>query len=254
MSDALAQLENRLAKITDLERISRVLLVGSADDDAARPAPITAPSIFDASAPRPRAADRPRDGSPARRASATRGVAGARLRRRGSHPRRPATDEKSCRVPTELRAEMTRAAAEARPVWVKARAESNFELFLPALERTFELRRRYVDCFDDVDEPYDILLDDFEPETTTAEVREIFAELKAELVPLIAELRDHEVDDSFLTRDLSRRPTGASLQGGRRAVRLPARHVAPRPDGASVRVGRGRRRHPHHDPLRPGRR
>ena len=61
-----------------------------------------------------------------------------------------------------------------------------------------ELRRRYVDCFDGVDEPYDILLDDFEPYTTTAEVREIFDELKAELVPLIAELRDIEVDDSFM--------------------------------------------------------
>jgi len=67
------------------------------------------------------------------------------------------------------------------------------------MERTVELRRRYVDCFDGVEEPYDILLDDFEPYTTTAEVREIFAELKAELVPLIAELRDIEVDDSFMT-------------------------------------------------------
>jgi carboxypeptidase Taq len=107
--------------------------------------------------------------------------------------------EKAVRVPTDLRAEMTRAAAQARPVWVKARAESNFQLFLPALERNVELRRRYVACFDDVEEPYDILLDDFEPYTTTAEVREIFDELKAELVPLIAELRDSEVDDSFLT-------------------------------------------------------
>ena len=41
--------------------------------------------------------------------------------------------EKASRVPTELRAEMTRAAAQARPVWVKARAESNFELFLPVI-------------------------------------------------------------------------------------------------------------------------
>jgi carboxypeptidase Taq len=98
----------------------------------------------------------------------------------------------------ELRAEMTRAAAQARPIWVQAKAESNFELFLPALERNIELRRRYVECFDDVDEPYDILLDDFEPYTTTAEVRETFEELKAELIPLIAELRNDDFDDSFL--------------------------------------------------------
>jgi carboxypeptidase Taq len=106
--------------------------------------------------------------------------------------------EKAVRVPTELRAEMTRAAARARPVWIRAKAESDFQLFLPVLEKNVDLRRRYVACFDDVDEPYDVLLDDFEPYTSTAEVREIFAELKAELVPLIAELRDDQVDDSFL--------------------------------------------------------
>jgi len=106
--------------------------------------------------------------------------------------------EKASKVPTELRAEMTRTATEARTIWVRARAESDFEQFRPALERTYELRNQYVECFGDVDEPYDILLDDFEPETTTADVRETFAELKAELVPLIAELRDQEVDDSFL--------------------------------------------------------
>src|SRR5919201_5711950 len=79
--------------------------------------------------------------------------------------------EKATRVPAELRAEMTRAAAHARPIWVKARADSDFDHFLPALERNVELRHEYVACFDDVDEPYDILLDDFEPQTATAEVR-----------------------------------------------------------------------------------
>ena len=58
------------------------------------------------------------------------------------------------------------------PVWVKAKATSNFALFLPSLERNVELRLRYVDCFDDsTDEPYDVLLDDFEPQMKTAEVR-----------------------------------------------------------------------------------
>src|SRR5689334_9671294 len=107
--------------------------------------------------------------------------------------------EKAVQVPTELRAEMTRLSTEARTIWVKARAESDFELFRPALEQTYALRNEYVDCFDAVDEPYDILLDDFEPETTTAEVAEVFTELKAELVPLIAELRNEDVDDSFMT-------------------------------------------------------
>jgi carboxypeptidase Taq len=106
--------------------------------------------------------------------------------------------EKAVRVPTDLRAEMTRAAAEARPVWVEAKTDSNFEKFLPALERNVELRKQYVDCFDGIEEPYDVLLDDFEPGTTTGEVRQVFEEIKPELIALVAELREEDVDDSFL--------------------------------------------------------
>src|SRR5919206_824881 len=97
---------------------------------------------------------------------------------------------------------MAHAAAEARPVWVKAKAEADFPSFLPALERIVGLKLEYVDCVaDGAAERYDVLLDDYEPETTTAEVRRLFAELKAPLVELIAELRDREVDDSFLHAD-----------------------------------------------------
>jgi carboxypeptidase Taq len=109
--------------------------------------------------------------------------------------------DKAVHVPADLRAEMARAAAQARTVWVKARAESDFASFLPALEHNFELRQRYIECFDDFDEPYDVLLDEYEPQTTTAEVRAIFDELKPELRALIAELRDNDIDDSFLSGD-----------------------------------------------------
>ena len=98
--------------------------------------------------------------------------------------------EKSRRVPAELQAEMSRAASLAMPVWVKARQEKDFAQFLPALKHNFELRRRYVECFDDYDEPYDVLLDDFEPGMKTAEVRAVFERLKAEQVPFVAEVRN----------------------------------------------------------------
>jgi len=109
--------------------------------------------------------------------------------------------EKAVRVPPELVVEMMRAAAEAAPVWVEAKATSDFELFQPALERQLDLRRRYVECFEPREEPYDILLDDYEPEMETAEVRRIFDEVKPALVDLVAEQRGREVDDSFLRGD-----------------------------------------------------
>jgi len=110
--------------------------------------------------------------------------------------------EKAVQVPASLRAEMARAAAEARPVWIKAKAEAECPSFLPALERIVELKLEYVDCVaDGAAERYDVLLDDYEPQTTTAEVRTLFEELKPPLVELIAELRQQDVDDSFLHGD-----------------------------------------------------
>ena len=110
--------------------------------------------------------------------------------------------EKAVNVPSALRAAMARATAEARPVWVKAKAEADFPSFLPALERIVELKLEYVDrVADGAAERYDVLLDDYEPQTTTAEVRTLFEELKPPLVELIAELRERVVDDTFLHGD-----------------------------------------------------
>ena len=106
--------------------------------------------------------------------------------------------EKAHRVPAELAAEMTGAAADAHDVWAKARAENDYALFLPHLERAVELKRRYVECFEGYDEPYDVLLDDYEPGMKTAEVRQVFDDLKAELVPLIADIGSIEGDDAFM--------------------------------------------------------
>jgi carboxypeptidase Taq len=92
--------------------------------------------------------------------------------------------EKAVRVPSELRAEIARAGAQGYEAWVRAKEVSDFALFLPALERALELKRRYVKCFDAPEEPYDVLLDDFERGMPTAVVRRLFDELKAELPDL----------------------------------------------------------------------
>ena len=107
--------------------------------------------------------------------------------------------EKATRVPPELVGEMSRASTLALSAWGPAKEESNFDALRPHLEKNLELRHRYVECFDPPDETYDVLLDNFEPNMKTAEVREIFDELKEELVPLIKEIGDAgEIDDSFL--------------------------------------------------------
>jgi carboxypeptidase Taq len=105
--------------------------------------------------------------------------------------------EKEMRVPAQLRQALAFGASESYPVWVEARRTSNFDLLRPYLERGVELRRRYAGCFD-VADPYDALLDDFEPGLKTAEVEAVFDRLKGELPQLVTEASAAQVDDSLL--------------------------------------------------------
>ena len=96
--------------------------------------------------------------------------------------------EKQRRVPSELRAEMSRSAALANPVWIDARQNNDFASFLPVLRKNIDLRKRYIECFDVGDEPYDIVLDDFERDMKTAEVRRLFDYVKEHQAPLVKEV------------------------------------------------------------------
>jgi carboxypeptidase Taq len=111
--------------------------------------------------------------------------------------------DKARRVPSELAAELARAGALGHQAWVQAREHADFAAFLPALRRNVELKLRYVECFDGYDDPYDVLLDDYEEGMTSAEVDALFTQLRAGLVPLIAAIaeRADAVDASSLHGD-----------------------------------------------------
>lgn len=111
--------------------------------------------------------------------------------------------DKARRVPAQLAADIARASSIGQQAWVAAREASDFAEFVPYLERNFDLIRRYIDCFDDFDCAYDVLLDDYEPGGRTSEVARLFDELKGELRPMITEVGRHHdrVDDSLLYGD-----------------------------------------------------
>jgi carboxypeptidase Taq len=96
--------------------------------------------------------------------------------------------EKASKVSPDLRAEMSRSAALANPVWVEARKTNDFKSFLPVLRKNLDLRKRYIECFEVDDEPYDIVLDDYERGMRTKEVRRIFDYLKEHQAPLVKEV------------------------------------------------------------------
>lgn len=107
------------------------------------------------------------------------------------------------RVPPALVAEMTRAAALAFDAWQRARAESNFKLFQPYLEKNVALRIELANCLGYRDRIYDALLDQYEPQMTTAQVEAIFAPLRQEIVALAQAIarRADVVDGAVLHRE-----------------------------------------------------
>jgi len=118
--------------------------------------------------------------------------------------------DKAVRVPPELRAAITRAGSQGYQAWLRAREQEDYGIMLPHLERNLELRREYVACFERADDPYDVVLDDYEPGMRTSEVVEIFDALKPALLTWLQAVGEaEEIDDSCLhgrfPRDVQRR-------------------------------------------------
>jgi carboxypeptidase Taq len=113
--------------------------------------------------------------------------------------------EKARRVPPELQAEMTKLASESMEAWAKAREADDYDSFQPWLDRTLDVKRRYVACFPATDDPYDILLDDFEQGMRTDEVRRVFDRLRPALRELVAAVSD-EPEEAFVGGPFPKEP------------------------------------------------
>jgi carboxypeptidase Taq len=107
--------------------------------------------------------------------------------------------ERATRIPPEFVVEQAQVVTLANQAWAEARAKSDFSIFRPHLEKIMELTHRFVGFFPPADHPYDILLDAFEPEMKTADVKAIFDALRPQQVELIRAIAARpQVDDSFL--------------------------------------------------------
>ncbi|MFN2312600.1 MAG: carboxypeptidase M32 [Spirochaetia bacterium] len=121
-------------------------------------------------------------------------------------------------VPTRLIEELARTAGAAQSAWRRAREQAHFGAFLPSLERLISLRREYADAIGWEASPYDALLDEYEPFTSTAEVQGVFAELQPRLTDLTRRIGESgsAVDDDILHRDY---PVEAQERFGRQVLK-----------------------------------
>ncbi len=123
--------------------------------------------------------------------------------RRNVHLIRKAYEE-AVRLPEELVAETARQRAITIDVWKKAKASKDYRPFSPHLERLFELRRRAAELLVEVKgvkDPYDALIDDFEPGMASDTIARIFSDLRPRLIRIMDKcLSSGQPETSFLGR------------------------------------------------------
>jgi carboxypeptidase Taq len=111
--------------------------------------------------------------------------------------------EKLRKVPAELVAEIARVTGQAVDVWTEARAASDWRPFSPYLARIIDLQRRLADALGYSDRMYDALLDKFEPDMQTAQVKAVFDTIKPDLISLVKAIaaKGNVVRDEVLHRE-----------------------------------------------------
>ena len=106
---------------------------------------------------------------------------------------------KAKRVPPSFIAEQALVTSRAFEAWREAKGKSDFSIFEPHLEKVVELTHKYISFFPPGDHPYDTLLDDYEPGMKTADVKEIFDQLRPKQVKLIKAIAaSKQFKDDFL--------------------------------------------------------
>ena len=106
------------------------------------------------------------------------------------------------RIPAELLRRKTELGSNSHSVWAEARANADFSIFAPALTDMVAINREMAQAIGYEDHPYDALMYRFEPGTTTAQLRTLFAQLRAGMQPLVEAIGKREQPRSdFLYRD-----------------------------------------------------
>ncbi|MDD3806478.1 MAG: carboxypeptidase M32 [Candidatus Marinimicrobia bacterium] len=96
--------------------------------------------------------------------------------------------------------------SQSQQVWAKARANNDFKLFLPYLEKIVDMCKKQADYYGYKTTPYDALMEQYEPGVTTQQVESLFSELKSGLLELLDKIKnsnekldDHLLKESFDT-------------------------------------------------------
>jgi carboxypeptidase Taq len=100
--------------------------------------------------------------------------------------------DKQTKLPKQLVEDISRTTTMAQGIWVEAKQKSDFNKFKEILGKVIDLRFKQAEAYGYETEPYDALMDDYEPGMTIAEVSKVFAGLRDDLVPFIEKIKNSE--------------------------------------------------------------
>ena len=111
--------------------------------------------------------------------------------------------DRATKLPTALVVELAKHETLSQEIWIRARKESDYAVFRPALEKMFDLVRQKAECYGYTAHIYDALLDEFETDAKQAEIAAMFADMKPGLVALTHAIAGSKnpVDDAILRGD-----------------------------------------------------
>lgn len=136
--------------------------------------------------------------------------------------------QKYKKVPNSLVKELSETTTLADQAWVEARRKSDFSEFKPWLEKVIKLKHDYAEAVGYPTEPYDALLDDFEPGATVETTGEVLDNLRTDLVKFVEKVlgsgkhpdvsiveREYPADKQELLGKLAAKTIGFDFDSGR---------------------------------------
>ncbi|WP_368504394.1 carboxypeptidase M32 [Alkalihalophilus sp. As8PL] len=114
--------------------------------------------------------------------------------------------ERNLKIPKDEYKEYVMLQSQSESVWEEAKNKADFEMFRPNLEKLVEFKKRFVGYLGHNGNPYNTLLDDFEPGVFVDTIDKVFGELRDQLIPLVKGVTEssHQPRTDFLFKKFPR--------------------------------------------------
>lgn len=125
--------------------------------------------------------------------------------------------ERATKIPVAFAAKLSEHQSHTYELWTKARPANDFASVRPALEQMLEYSQQLANFFPGYDHIADPLIDSADYGMKAATIRQVFAELRAELIPIVKAITAQPVADDACLRQ--KFPEAAQLAFGQEVIK-----------------------------------